>query len=114
MLSGLVLSGAHPAWLLVLVASAGNTLGAIVNWWLGSQAESFHDRKWFPLKPAALEKAKGWYHRYGVWSLLLSWVPFIGDPLTIAAGVMKEKLIMFVPLVAVAKTARYAVLALAF
>lgn len=112
-LSALLLSGDYDAGLLVLVASAGNTLGAVVNWGLGLGIERFHDRKWFPVKPEALAKAKGWYLRYGRWSLLLSWLPFIGDALTVAAGIMKEKLHVFLALVAVAKTARYVVIALA-
>lgn len=112
-LSALLLTGKHHPWLLVAMASAGNTLGAVVNWLLGRGIESFHDKKWFPVKPANLERAKAWYRRYGRWSLLLSWVPFIGDPITLAAGVMREKISVFLPIVALAKTARYVVLALA-
>lgn len=112
-LSALLLSRDYDAGLLVLTASVGNTLGAVVNWALGLGVERFHDRKWFPVKPAALAKAKGWYLRYGRWSLLLSWLPFIGDALTVAAGVMKERLYIFLPLVAVAKTSRYVAIALA-
>lgn len=111
-LSGLLLTKGHSAWLLVAVAGVGNTLGAVVNWGLGRQVERFRNRAWFPVRPAALERAKGWYARYGRGALLLSWMPFIGDPLTLAAGVMKEKLPVFVALVGIAKTARYAALAL--
>lgn len=106
-LSGLLLTTQHAPWLLVLVASIGNTLGAVVNWALGREVERFRDRKWFPVKPAALARAKEWYGRYGYWSLLLSWAPFIGDPITFAAGVMRERLAVFLPLVAIAKTGRY-------
>jgi membrane protein YqaA with SNARE-associated domain len=63
---------------------------------------------------ATIARAKAWYHRYGRWSLLLSWLPVIGDPLTIVAGVLREPLPVFLLLVAVAKTARYlAVVAIA-
>lgn len=106
-----LLLGGHPAWLLVLVASAGNILGSLVNWWLGRGVAHYRDRRWFPVKPAALERARGWYARYGRWSLLLSWAPIIGDPLTLAAGVMREPLRWFLPLVALAKAGRYLVLA---
>ncbi|HBC09331.1 MAG TPA: hypothetical protein DC046_17380, partial [Rhodospirillaceae bacterium] len=92
---------------LIAVASLGNTLGAVVNWALGRWVEHFRDRKWFPAKPEQLDKAVGWYHRYGRWSLLLSWVPVIGDPLTLAAGVLREPFWSFLVLVAVAKTVRY-------
>lgn len=106
----LLTTSLHPV-LLVATASLGNVLGAVVNWWLGRKAETFKDRRWFPVKPAALEKAQLFYHRYGRWSLLLSWVPFIGDPLTVVAGVMRENLAVFLILVTAAKVGRYAVLA---
>lgn len=111
-LSALLLTKNHSPWLLVLVASLGNTLGAVVNWALGRGIDSFRDKKWFPAKPKTLERAKAWYKRYGRWSLLFSWVPFIGDPITVAAGVMGEKISVFLPIVAVAKTTRYVALAL--
>lgn len=60
----------------------------------------------------ALERAKAWYGRYGRWSLLLSWLPFIGDPLTVAAGVMRERFLVFVLLVGAAKSGRYVILTL--
>tara|TARA_R110000824_G_scaffold233561_1_gene421889 strand:+ start:511 stop:951 length:441 start_codon:yes stop_codon:yes gene_type:complete len=106
-LAGLLLSGDYSVALLIAVASLGNTLGAVVNWALGRWVEHFRDRKWFPAKPEQLDKAVGWYHRYGRWSLLLSWVPVIGDPLTLAAGVLREPFWSFLVLVAVAKTVRY-------
>jgi membrane protein YqaA with SNARE-associated domain len=112
-LTGLLLGGNHAPWLLVLVASLGNVLGATVNWGLGHGIERFHDKKWFPLQGAALECAKGWYLRYGRWSLLLSWVPIIGDPLTVAAGIMRERLLIFLVLVGIAKAGRYIALAVA-
>ena len=111
LLVGLLLLDDTPPWLLVLVASIGNTLGAVLNWWLGGQVERFRDRRWFPVPPAALDRATGWYHRWGRWSLLLSWAPIIGDPLTLVAGVLKEPFGTFLLLVAIAKTARYIVLA---
>jgi membrane protein YqaA with SNARE-associated domain len=109
----LLLLGEQPAWLLVAVASLGNTLGSILNWWLGGQVVRWRDRRWFPVRPAALDRATGWYRRWGHWSLLLSWAPVIGDPLTLAAGVLREPFGRFVLLVGIAKTGRYVVLALA-
>lgn len=108
-LAGLLLSGDYSVFLLIAVASLGNTLGAVVNWVLGRWIEHFRGRKWFPAKPQQLEKAVGWYHRYGRWSLLLSWMPFIGDPLTLAAGVLREPFWSFFAIVTFAKTARYIV-----
>ena len=108
-LAGLILSGDYAIPLLILVASVGNTLGSVVNWFLGRGIEHFRDRKWFPASPRQIEKATRWYHQYGRWSLLLSWMPFLGDPLTLAAGVLREPLPSFIAIVAVAKTARYLV-----
>ena len=96
---------------LVLVASLGNILGSQINWWLGTQLQRWHNRRWFPVKPAQLQRAQLWYQRYGRWSLLLSWMPIIGDPLTLIAGVLREPFWRFTLLVSLAKTARYAVLA---
>ncbi len=109
----LTLSGKYSVLLLVAFASLGNILGSIVNWYLGRGVEHYRDRRWFPLTPEKLEKAQGWYARYGRWSLLASWVPIIGDPLTVVAGVMREPLASFIAIVAIAKIGRYAVLALA-
>jgi membrane protein YqaA with SNARE-associated domain len=99
------------AALLVAVASLGNVAAALVNWALGRFIEHFRKRSWFPVRQSVLDRAQHWYARYGRWSLLLTWVPFIGDPLAIASGVMREPLPTFLVLVGIAKTARYIVLA---
>lgn len=109
-LVALLLGGAYPAWALVLVASLGNVLGSLLNWWLGRYIEHYHDKPWFPVSPQRLQQAQHWYARYGRWSLLLSWVPVIGDPLTLVAGVMRERLWIFLLIVSLAKTGRYLVL----
>ncbi|MCS6892095.1 MAG: YqaA family protein [Rhodovarius sp.] len=110
-LIGLLAGGVGLPWLLVATASLGNTLGAVVNWWLGRQIDRFRDRRWFPVPPDRLEAARRWYARWGRWSLLLSWAPFVGDPLTVIAGAMRERLAIFLLLVGLAKTGRYLVLA---
>lgn len=111
-LVGLQLAG-HPVAALVAVAALGNTLGAVVNWALGRGARRFRDRRWFPVPAAALDRATRWYARWGRWSLLLSWMPFGGDALTVAAGVLREPFWSFLLFVAVAKTGRYVALAAA-
>lgn len=109
-LVGLVLADAYPLWALLTVASIGNVLGSVFNWSLGRGIDRFHDRRWFPVKPAALDRASIWYRRYGKWSLLLSWAPIIGDPLTVVAGVLREPFPIFLLLVTFAKVGRYLVL----
>ncbi|TKB15274.1 MAG: DedA family protein [Mesorhizobium sp.] len=112
-LVGLLLAGTHSPAALVLVATIGNVLGSAVNWLLGRGIDRFRDRKWFPAKPAALDRAAARYHRYGRWSLLLSWAPVIGDPLTVMAGVLREPLWSFLAIVTIAKAGRYLALAAA-
>ncbi|EQM72060.1 YqaA family protein [Pseudomonas tohonis] len=109
-LVGLLLTERFPAALLLLIASLGNVLGSTVNWWLGRHISRWGNRRWFPLKEKDLKRVEHHYHRYGRWSLLLSWVPVIGDPLTLLAGVLREPFWSFVLIVTVAKTARYLVL----
>lgn len=107
----LLLKGEHPVWALLAVATAGNVLGALLNWGMGRCLLQFRERRWFPASPAALERASGWYRRWGRWSLLGSFLPVVGDPLTLAAGVLREPLRSFLPLVLIAKGGRYLALA---
>ena len=110
-LVGLLLSGQYNLWLLLGIATLGNVQGSVVNWLLGRSVERFKERRWFPVSAKQLDKARGHYARWGHWTLLLSWVPIIGDPLTLVAGVMREPLWRFLLLVSVAKSARYIALA---
>src|SRR5215217_4220478 len=110
-LFGMLMAEHYQVWLLILAASLGNILGSCVNWLLGRFIAHFEHRRWFPLSRDQVARAEGWYHRYGRWSLLLSWVPVIGDPLTIVAGVLREPFPVFLVLVAVAKVGRYVAVA---
>ena len=110
-LVGLLTLGEHPTWALISVATAGNVLGSSMNWLLGRYFMCYKDRPWFPVKGESLVKAEAWYGIYGRWSLLLSWVPFIGDPLTVIAGVLREPFASFCFIVFVAKLGRYLVVA---
>lgn len=96
--------------MLVSVASMGNIIGAIINWGLGRGIEHYKDRTWFPASNTSLMRAQAWYARYGKWSLLFSWLPIIGDPLTVVAGIMREPLPSFIILVAIGKIGRYVAL----
>lgn len=113
-LAALLIAGELPMPALIFVATLGNVAGSVVNWWLGRRlqgAMATKQHRWFPLNAAQLETAVCWYQRYGRWSLLLSWAPVIGDPLTLAAGFLREPLPRFVLIVSFAKMARYLVLA---
>lgn len=109
-LVALLLADFNP-WALVAVASVGNVLGSVVNWLLGRGIERFRERRWFPASPAAMARAERFYRRYGRWTLLLSWVPIVGDPLTVVAGVLREPFWSFLALVTLAKVGRYVALA---
>ena len=105
-LFGMIRAG-EPAGMLLLVAAVGNTLGSVVNWVLGRYLLRFQHKKWFYFKPAQIEKMQAWFQRYGVWSLLLAWMPIGGDPLTLVAGIMRVNLWLFILLVGIGKTFRY-------
>jgi membrane protein YqaA with SNARE-associated domain len=104
---GMLIAEHHADWVILVVASLGNTLGSVLNWWLGRGVAHFKNKHWFPIKHAALERAKRWFQRWGKWSLLLSWVPIVGDPLTMIAGVLRMHFLPFIVIVAIAKTGRY-------
>ncbi|PLS21349.1 YqaA family protein [Neptunicoccus cionae] len=109
-LVGLLLTQDYPVSVLFLVATGGNVLGAVINWFLGRFLLSFQHKRWFPANEQQLARAQAWYHRYGRWSLLGSWLPVVGDPLTLVAGVMRERFLPFLLLVTLAKAGRYLVL----
>lgn len=112
-LAGLLLTGRYSAVWLVLTAGVGNILGSLVNWMLGRGIERFRQRRWFPVGEDTLDRAQAWYRKYGKWSLLASWVPVVGDPITVVAGVLREPLPTFLLLVTIAKLGRYVIVALA-
>ena len=100
----------EPALVLWVVATAGNTLGSLINVALGRYACQFQHRRWFPASPEGLARAERWYHRFGEASLLLSWLPVIGDPLTVLAGVMRLAWWRALLWIVLAKGARYGLL----
>jgi membrane protein YqaA with SNARE-associated domain len=110
-LVGMLLSDRYVASTLIAVATFGNVLGSTLNWLLGRSVERLRHRRWFPVSESKLEKAQQFYLRFGRWSLLLCWVPLIGDPLTVVAGVMREPFWSFLLIVTLAKGVRYLVLA---
>jgi len=99
-------------WPAIAVAAAGNTAGAVVNWLLGRFLSQFSERRWYPLTQAQQQRASAWFQRFGLWSLLFAWLPVVGDPLTVVAGVLRVRFLPFLALVAVGKTARYVIVAM--
>ena len=95
---------------LLLAAIIGNTAGSVFNWWLGKYMRHFETSRWFPFQPKDIDRASAQFHRYGIWTLLLAWVPVMGDPLTFIAGVMRVPFSLFLPLVLTGKAARYLIL----
>ncbi|ATJ81106.1 YqaA family protein [Halomonas beimenensis] len=90
------------------VATAGNTLGSLINVALGRYARHFQGRRWFPASPQGLARGERWYRRFGEWSLLLAWAPVVGDPLTVLAGVFRLAWWRTTLWLLVAKGGRYA------
>ena len=99
----------YTLFLLWVVATIGNTLGSMVNYWLGLKGESYLEEKGY-LTKKKMQKAKHSFDRYGGLILLLSWMPIIGDPLTFIAGVLGYDFKKFSFIVLLAKGLRYAVL----
>ena len=111
LLAGMLVSGRYSVPLLLVVASVGNVLGSMANWVLGRFLARLEGRRRLRIDPAHIAKAERWYRRYGRWSLLLSWMPVIGDPLTVVAGALREPLPIFFALVTIAKVGRYLAIA---
>ena len=106
-LSTMLLTDSFDKYLLLVVASFGNILGSSVNWYLGKKILIFKDKKWFPASETQIERSEIYFKKYGIWSLLLAWVPIIGDPLTIVAGILRVKFFTFLLLVSISKISRY-------
>ena len=96
-------------FLLLMAASTGNVLGSVFNWICGYYVNYFIKKSWFPIKQNKIQKGTELFNKYGKWSLLLSWVPFIGDPITFVAGTLRYPIIPFLILVSIGKVGRYLV-----
>ena len=106
-LAGLIATSSYNNLLLLIVASLGNVLGSVVNWILGFYSRNLSTKRWFPFKDEQIEKSSKWFNKFGRWSLLFAWVPIIGDPLTLAAGLLRIRFIEFLVLVTIGKVSRY-------
>ena len=109
-LAGLMVTSNYDNLFLLIVASLGNVLGSVVNWILGFYSRNLSKKRWFPFKDKQIRKSSKWFNKFGKWSLLFVWVPIIGDPLTLAAGLLRVKFIEFLILVTIGKVSRYLII----
>ena len=106
LLAALVVRGSDPT-AAVAVATAGNTAGALTTYWIGLAGGMWLTERVLRMDARTREKAGEQYRKYGSWSLLFSWLPVVGDPLCLAAGILKVRWWRFVALVAAGKCFRY-------
>jgi membrane protein YqaA with SNARE-associated domain len=97
-------------YLLIFIATLGNSLGAVINYFLGLKGEEYLVKKNL-IKEKYIIKSKYYFDKYGGFSLLFSWLPIIGDPITFIAGTLKYDFKKFLILVVIAKFSRYLFLA---
>ena len=109
-LFGLISTKHYSALALLFSASFGNILGSALNWFLGFNLLLYIKKKWFPFNQNQINKASKWFKKFGLWTLLFSWVPIVGDPLTLVAGILKVRFSIFLFLVSVGKICRYSAL----
>ena len=109
-LAGLIATSNYDNLLLLIVASFGNILGSVVNWILGFYSRNLSKKNWFLFKDEQIKKSSKWFNKFGKWSLLFAWVPIVGDPLTLAAGLLRVRFLEFLILVTIGKVSRYVVI----
>jgi membrane protein YqaA with SNARE-associated domain len=102
----LLLQGTDPA-AAVTTATVGNWLGAVTTWAIGVWGGPYLIRRVLRVSPSDEERAERFYNRYGSWSLLLSWLPLIGDPLCLVGGLLRVGFLRFSLLVFTGKLVRY-------
>ena len=108
-LAGFISTSNFNNLLLLIAASLGNILGSVVNWFIGFYSRNFTSKKWFPFNELQITTSSKWFEKFGKWSLLFAWVPILGDPLTLVAGLLRVKFLDFIILVAIGKVSRYLV-----
>lgn len=106
---GLLAAGAPPDEILVC-ATAGNTLGSVFNYSIGSLGREEWITRWTKVKPEKLEKGKQWVRSYGAWAGLLAWIPILGSVITVAMGFLRVKLIYAFATITTGKFVRYWIL----
>lgn len=110
-LLGVLLINGYSASTVVLVATAGNYLGACTTYIIGRWGSDLLFYRILRIGSAEAARAKQLYRRWGIWSLLLSWLPIVGDPLCLAAGIFRTPYLPFSILVIIGKLLRYGFIA---
>jgi len=99
---------------LILIATAGNVLGSLITYAMGRLGNEAIHKRWLRISEQQTTRAEVWFAKFGKPALLLAWLPVVGDPLCLAAGLLRYSIFSFLILVSIGKLARYAVLGLAF
>jgi membrane protein YqaA with SNARE-associated domain len=102
-MAGLIAAGSGAPALLVAAAIMGNFTGASLNYLVGRNLARFCERSWFPISSNALQRTTQWFSHYGVWLLLMCWLPMAGDAITVVAGLLRADLRLFLILTASGK-----------
>jgi membrane protein YqaA with SNARE-associated domain len=99
---------------LVVIATVGNILGSLITYGIGRFGNEVIHKKWLRMSKIQVERSERWFEQYGRSSLLFAWLPVVGDPLCLVAGLLRCDLISFLILVTIGKLARYVALAWSF
>ena len=93
---------------LLVSATAGNLLGSLITYWMGIGGNALMHKRWLGMDEQSLQRAERQFQKWGVYSLLLAWLPVVGDPLCLLAGLMRVAILPFILLVGAGKFLRYA------
>ena len=110
-LTGLLAARQGDVSSLIVAATVGNVLGAIINFFVGRYVSDLAGRRWFPVTEQQMERASTHFQRYGVWILLMTWLPVLGDVISVVAGLLRTDFKLFLVLMSIGKFVRYVVIA---
>jgi len=102
-MAALLATKAAEAVPLIATAIVGNVVGATTNYVVGSSAARFSERPWFPISTIALQRTTKWFNHYGIWLLLMCWLPTAGDAITVVAGLLRADFRAFLLLTTIGK-----------
>ncbi|MBF0235634.1 MAG: DedA family protein [Desulfamplus sp.] len=105
----ILLAGDYSPFLLLGIATAGNVIGSLVNYVVGIRGGNWIMTNMFRLSDIEIASAESRFRRYGNGVLLFAWVPVVGDPITVVAGILKTNIWLFILFVTLGKFLRYLV-----